>query len=119
MTSGFFFVDSPRSFRDDQALVVRIPRHIASKKKLFAVLADKLHFPRYFGRNWDAVDECLGDLSWMPNRPIFLVHEELPFRPGGENRRIYLNVLQNIVARASNQSRVLSFVFPSDVRDQI
>ncbi|MBO6518423.1 MAG: barstar family protein [Rhodospirillales bacterium] len=40
---------------------------IDSDDALFGALALSLSFPDYFGRNWDAVDECLRDLSeWMP-----------------------------------------------------
>ncbi len=27
-------------------------------------IAKDFAFPEYFGRNWNAMDECLGDLSW-------------------------------------------------------
>jgi RNAse (barnase) inhibitor barstar len=30
---------------------------------LFAELASSLALPEYFGHNWDAVEECLGDLD--------------------------------------------------------
>ena len=77
------------------ALIVRVPRGIRSKEKLLAVLADKLRVPRYFGWNWDALEECLRDLSWLPaDQPVVLVHEDLPFGAGGENRDVYLAIMR-------------------------
>jgi hypothetical protein len=80
-------------------LVVRIPRGIRSKQKLLAILADKLHFPRYFGHNWDALEECLRDLSWLPPDQLVVIrHDDLPFGSGGENRASYLDVLREAAA---------------------
>lgn len=119
MTSGFLFVDAPGNFRHDNALIVRLPRHLSSKQKLFAALADKLHFPSYFGWNWDALEECLGDLSWLPNgRAVFLVHQDLPFRSGGTNRQIYVDLLRQLATQSSKSGR-LSFVFPADCRSDL
>jgi len=39
-------------------------RGIASKPAFLDAFAGALHFPDYFGRNWDAFEECLRDLSW-------------------------------------------------------
>ncbi len=36
-------------------------------KALFTEIADAFHFPDYFGHNWDALDECLADLDWIPS----------------------------------------------------
>lgn len=34
---------------------------IADREALFDALAEALSFPEYFGRNWDAVADCLSD----------------------------------------------------------
>jgi RNAse (barnase) inhibitor barstar len=39
---------------------------ITSKGELLDAVARSLRFPDYFGRNWDALDECLRDLEWLP-----------------------------------------------------
>lgn len=38
---------------------------VTDKPKLFSALDAGFLFPWYFGRNWDAVDECLRDLSCL------------------------------------------------------
>lgn len=36
------------------------------KTALLARIATALHFPAWFGHNWDALADCLGDLGWLP-----------------------------------------------------
>ena len=116
---GFLTVDSPREFRDPTALVVRVPPGIRSKQKLFAIFADKLRFPRYFGWNWDALEELLRDLSWLPsNKAVIIVHEDLPFGTGGENREVYFDVLKEAVAFwEKTQRERLRVICPAEHRD--
>lgn len=42
---------------------------------LLAALALALHLPDYFGGNWDALADCLCDLSWKPAPGYVLVIE--------------------------------------------
>ena len=39
---------------------------VRSKSSLLAALATALDFPDWFGHNWDALQDCLTDLSWRP-----------------------------------------------------
>jgi len=54
-------------------------REVASKEMLLRAIGKALSFPDYFGQNWDALEECLTDLSWAPAAGycILLDHLEL------------------------------------------
>ena len=114
--SPFLFVDDPEAFEADGALVVRIPAGARGKEKLLGALAGKLRFPAYFGRNWDALDECLRDLSWLGGRGrVVIVHEGLPFSPSSANMATYRSILADAVAahRPGGSPPVLDVVFPA------
>ena len=38
----------------------------STERQLLRVIGTALNFPDYFGENWDALDECLRDMSWHP-----------------------------------------------------
>ncbi len=40
--------------------------HVHDKQGFTALVAKALAFPSWFGGNWDAFEDCLGDLSWQP-----------------------------------------------------
>jgi len=41
---------------------------VRDKSGLLTALARALDFPDWFGGNWDALQDCLGDMSWRPAR---------------------------------------------------
>lgn len=46
-----------------------------SKAELLTGLARELHFPAWFGHNWDALSDCLDDLEWLRASGYLLVLE--------------------------------------------
>ena len=48
---------------------------VHDKQGLLAAIATALKFPEWFGDNWDALEDCLTDLSWLKARGYVLVLE--------------------------------------------
>lgn len=116
----FLFRDDPAAFHAEGAYVVRIPPKARGKQKLLGVLAAKLRFPSYFGHNWDALEECLRDLSWLADeRRVVIVHEAFPLPPGGDSLSIYLGILADAVAvhRDHGTPPLLEVVLPAPPSD--
>src|SRR6185437_1121817 len=91
---GFQFVADPAAWNDASARVVRLHRSVRSKRALLAEYAQQLSLPNYFGWNWDALEECLRDLHWLPDvKRVALVHEGIPLRHGSLGRRTYVQLL--------------------------
>lgn len=56
------------NYEQGSKLAVRIVRGNKMRRldDLYDEFAAALQFPDYFGENWDAFDECLADLEWLP-----------------------------------------------------
>lgn len=79
-----------------QDFIARIPAGLASREALFEALSPALALPDYFGRNWDALSDCLRDLSWIKHRRVLILHEDVPMQRQDE-RSTYLDVLADAV----------------------
>ena len=51
-------------------------RVIDSKKSFLDKAAEVMQFPEYFGHNWDAFDECITDLDWVPAKRYVLIYNK-------------------------------------------
>ena len=123
----FQFVDDPKSYhvnadRNDSPQVVRVPLKARGKEKLLGVLSGSLKFPKYFGWNWDALEECIRDLSWLKGvRQVVSVHEGLAFSPREAQLRTYLGILVDAIAlrRGEPDGLQLSVVFPTSAKTTV
>ena len=57
-------------------VVVRIDlARLSSKTGLLGRAARALRFPEWFGKNWDALNDCLTDLSWLDGNGWVIIFE--------------------------------------------
>ena len=52
-------------------------RNIARKEQLLNHAATAMHFPKTFGANWDALEECLTDLEWVDGDGYLIYYDHI------------------------------------------
>lgn len=57
---------------------------VTQKSALLRRIAAKLGFPGWFGENWDALEDCLMDLSWREGEGHVVAFEGFQFLPSDE-----------------------------------
>jgi RNAse (barnase) inhibitor barstar len=115
---NFMFVDEDTSH--NVAVHASIPADIASKQSLLSTLAQQLVFPDYFGWNWDALEECIRDLSWLPAGEVVLIHADVPLLNDIANARMYLAILHEAVRKtADSVDHPLIVTFPEGCRGPV
>jgi hypothetical protein len=64
----------------------------SDKVQLLKNLAVALGFPDWFGHNWDALEDCLTDLSWREAAaPVLLIEEAKP----GDDLGVLIDILRS------------------------
>ena len=109
----FHFEANPAAQSDERRVVV--PAQVESKGDLLAFLRNAIPLPDYFGNNWDALEECLGNPDWLGSQKILLLHHDIPLSKTPFDQRTYLQILAE-AARGSDRFRI---VFPERNRTQI
>jgi RNAse (barnase) inhibitor barstar len=69
---------------------------VKEKSALLRTIAAALAFPDGFGENWDALEDCLSDLSWRQSQGQVLVFEAFQFLPAAD-----LGVLVDVLNSAA------------------
>ena len=102
-------VQSIRAFRvlELQEEAARLGQHFlyaycaeaTTKQQVLATIAQAFHFPKHFGKNFDALADCLTDLTYKagPQPGFLVVLEQLPNTPkfDKEARETLLDVFRD------------------------
>ncbi len=75
----------------------------ATSRDLFDEFAAALEFPDHFGRNWDALDDSVHDLEWLPEGPLALLVSDANRLLADEPQR--LATLLDILSNAERELR--------------
>jgi hypothetical protein len=85
---------------------------VDSKAEFLRATARALHFPEWAGRNWDAFEELVNDLSWLPPAAgyLLLIERSSGFAAADpESLRMALEILRDaLAARKGDQPRVIA-----------
>jgi hypothetical protein len=93
----FVLTSDVTSLEGENTRVVEVPADLPDKNALLSWYAKALEMPEYFGGNWDAFDECQGDLSWISERRVVLHHRAIPLETSSKDQKIYIDVLASAV----------------------
>lgn len=81
--SGVYLVSTKPSVEDlrtlcnkhDLTLFYLSEKAIRTKNQFLDYVAKIFDFPDYFGRNWDALEDCLKDMDWAKANGFLILYE--------------------------------------------
>lgn len=91
----FYYVEKFEKNLTCNAQLVTINKSVDSKEALLRQFSDSLHFPDYFGYNFDALYDLLRDLSWLQQKEIIVWHDGLPLLEESV-LAVYLDLLNQV-----------------------
>jgi hypothetical protein len=68
-----------------------------TKSELLREWGAALQFPSYFGENWDAFEDCVNDLDWLPgkSRTIIVTNTHRILQSSRSEWRTFIDVLRS------------------------
>jgi RNAse (barnase) inhibitor barstar len=107
----FIYTDNYKS-DNSNVFIAHIKLSEKNTMALLKILYKELHFPTYFGFNWDALYDCLCDFHWMTEKNIIIIHDNLPILDVNE-LKVYLSILIDSIKcwNSGNYEHTLGVVF--------
>lgn len=91
-----------------------------TRAALLKHFADRLKFPDYFGHNWDAFEECIGELEWLPapGYVIVIVEADRLLSRDRDDLQVFVDIM-NSVGEAWSVKKPFHtiFVYRSDANE--
>lgn len=68
-----------------------------TKRTLLREWGSALQFPSYFGENWDAFEDCVNDLDWLPgkSRAIIITNTDRVLRGSRKEWQTFVAILRS------------------------
>ena len=85
-------------------------KDVSGKDALLTRMSGALQFPDWFGRNWDALEDCLADLTWSAATGHVLLIEGAADLPADECG-ILVDILASAAASWAERKRPFFAVF--------
>ncbi|MFN2200718.1 MAG: barstar family protein [Caldilineaceae bacterium] len=81
--------------------------NVFDKASLLAQLGEAMDFPDYYGQNWDALEECITELSWLGPSACVLLYDHASVLAGQHPDvfATFLDVMQLACEYWSQRSR--------------
>jgi len=91
---------------------------VAAKDAVLERFAAALAFPDWFGGNWDALEDCLEDLSWRPDGGRVLLIEGFESLAAGarDDFRVLLDLLADVAEYWAGRGRAFFVVLLDPAR---
>jgi RNAse (barnase) inhibitor barstar len=83
---------------------------VQGKEAFLKTLAEALDFPDWFGGNWDALEDCLSDLSWRDAAGWVLLFRDFDALPRDE-RGVLVEVLASAAQFWAERGKLFFAVF--------
>jgi RNAse (barnase) inhibitor barstar len=94
--------DLEKSLLEHSFFVARIDRaKVFNKDTLMHALYQSCQFPAYFGFNFDALEECLNDFSWLEAKGFALVFHDFALleERAPEDAKTFLEIVRAVSQR--------------------
>ena len=118
MSKNLIFTENVDSVTIPDATFIRMDGSVRNSQELFNDYSAKLHFPDYFGENWEAFNDCLCSLDdWLDESNLILVYEQMPNLERAD-MAILLEILYSYIIRGDvDLPYQIWCVFPESSRD--